>query len=264
MATIAEQLTELVNQKNALADNLVTKGIEASQSETFNTLVPKVLDIQAGGNSDNKFTQLVDKSIVTVTAEDLTGATKIGDYAFFNCDSLTTITIPNSVTSIGRNAFANQYQNYSSLTTITIPNSVTSIESNAFNNCDSLTTIIIPNSVTEIGAYAFNNCSSLNSVILSNAITELNNGVFYKCRSLTTITIPNSVTSIRNQVFYSCKTLTSMRIEATTPPTLQNTGAISSATTQIQVPMASVDAYKTATNWSNFADIIVGYEEETT
>ena len=168
MATISQQLTELVNQKNALADNLVTKGVEASQSETFNTLVPKVLDIQADGNSDNKFTQLVDKSIVTVTAEDLTGATKIGDYAFFNCDSLTTIIIP------------------------------------------------------------------------------------------------NSVTSIRNQVFYSCVTLTSMRIEATTPPTLQNTDAISRATTQIQVPMASVDAYKTATNWSNFADIIVGYEEETT
>ena len=55
-----------------------------------------------------------------------------------------------------------------------------------------------------------------------------------------------------------------MRVEATTPPTLGSADAIPTATTQIQVPMASVEAYKTATNWSNFADIIVGYEEETT
>ena len=281
MATIAQQLTELVNQKNALAANLTTKGVTASSSETLNTLVPKVLDIQTGGTS--KLPQVIDKSVTTITADDLAGATEIGFYTFYMCGSLTTVEIPDSVMSIGLLAF----YNCSNLTSITIPNGVTSIGNSAFSVCSKLTSITLPSTLTSIGVSAFENCSNLTSITIPNGVTLINNyifrscsslasitipegvtsigsGAFSDCSSLTSITIPNGVTSIGISAFLRCSSLTTMRVEATTPPTLRNTNAISTATTQIQVPMASVDAYKTATNWSNFADIIVGYEEETT
>ena len=81
--------------------------------------------------------------------------TSIGDYAFYDCCSLTSITIPNSVTSIGMYAF----KNCSSLTSITIPSSVTSIEESAFNNCSGLTSVTIPNSVISIGGSVFSGCN---------------------------------------------------------------------------------------------------------
>ena len=86
--------------------------------------------------------------------------TKIGADAFYGCDSLTSITIPNSVTEIGNNAF----RDCSSLTHITIPNSVTEIRDDAFSDCSSLTHITIPKSVTKIGAQAFYDCDSLKTV----------------------------------------------------------------------------------------------------
>ena len=87
--------------------------------------------------------------------------TSIGNYAFYNCYSLTSVTIPESVTSIGSYAFYNCY----SLTSVTIPESVTSIGSNAFYYCTSLTSVTIPESVTSIDSYAFYICSSLAQLI---------------------------------------------------------------------------------------------------
>ena len=86
-----------------------------------------------------------------------TAVTSIGDYAFYNCDSLTEIVIPEGVTSIGDAAF----DDCTSLTEIVIPESVTSIGSGAFSSCDSLTEIVIPNSITSIGGSAFYSCDSL-------------------------------------------------------------------------------------------------------
>ena len=258
MATIAQQLTELVNQKNALATNLSTKGVTASSSETLNTLVPKVLDIQTGGT--NKLPQVVDKSVTTITADDLAGATEIGQSAFSYCSGLTSITIPEGVTKIGQSAFSY----CGNLTSVTIPESVTSIGKSAFSYCSGLTSITIPEGVTSIDSNTIRNCSSLTSVTIPEGVTSIGQFAFANCSSLPSITLPSTVTSISGFAFSSCSSLTTMRVEATTPPTLQQKSAISTATTQIQVPMASVEAYKTATNWSNFADIIVGYEEETT
>ena len=252
MATIAQQLTELVNQKNALAANLTTKGVTASSSETLNTLVPKVLDIQTGGTS--KLLQVIDRSVTTITADDLAGATSIGIYAFAYCTNLTEITIPEG-TVIGKYAF----YNCSSLTSITIPEGTAEIDKYTFFGCRNLSSITIPEGVTSIGNNAFYTCDGLTSVSLPSTLTSIGEYAFFYCSSLTSITIPEGVTSIGQSAFNSCIGLTTMRVEAITPPTLWNTGAISTATTQIQVPMASVEAYKTATNWSYFADIIVGY-----
>ncbi len=133
---------------------------------------------------------------------------KIGDEAFYNCSRLTSVEIPNSVTSIGASAFCY----CSSLTSVEIPNSVTSIGASAFYGCSSLTSVEIPNSVTSIGDYAFYSCSSLTSVEFPNSVTSIGASAFQFCSSLTSVEIPNSVTSIGASAFYGCSSLTSMTI----------------------------------------------------
>ena len=91
--------------------------------------------------------------------------------AFINCSSLTSVTIPNSVTTIGGVTF----RDCSGLTSVTIPNSVTFIGMTAFENCSGLTSITIPNSVTSIGSSAFENCSGLTSITIPNSVTSIGN-----------------------------------------------------------------------------------------
>ena len=126
--------------------------------------------------------------------------TTIGEDAFYNCEDLTDIHISDSVTSIGNSAFSNcKY-----LTAIHIPDSVTSIGEDAFYNCKSLTSIHIPDSVTSIGDGAFYNCEDLTAIHISNSVTSIGNKAFYDCENLTAIHIPDSVTSIGEDAFWLC------------------------------------------------------------
>ncbi|MDY5921833.1 MAG: leucine-rich repeat domain-containing protein [Candidatus Onthomorpha sp.] len=134
--------------------------------------------------------------------------TSIGDRAFYECSSLTSVTIPNSVTSIGNYAF----KNCSGLTSVTTGNSVTSIGEGAFFECSGLTSITIPNSVTSIGNYAFYECSSLTSVTIGNSVASIGNDAFAYCSGLISVTIPNSVTSIGDYAFAYCRGLTSVTL----------------------------------------------------
>ena len=136
------------------------------------------------------------------------GAKVIGKNAFFKCISLTSINIPDSVTSIGDCAF----NACESLTNINIPNSVTSIGAGAFNACESLTNINIPNSVTSIGAGAFRGCISLANINIPDGVTSIGDWAFNACESLTSIIIPDSVTSIGAGAFDSCDSLKSINI----------------------------------------------------
>ena len=129
--------------------------------------------------------------------------TSIGDGAFFNCISLTSVTIPDSVTSIGECAFCQ----CSSLTSVTIPDSVTEIGIYAFDGCSSLTSITIPDSVISIGAHAFWNCISLTCVTIPDSVTSIGATAFWNCSSLTSVTIPNSVTSIEYGAVAGCSSL---------------------------------------------------------
>ena len=114
--------------------------------------------------------------------------TTIGQSAFYYCNALTNITIPNSVTSIGSYAF----YNCSSLISITIPDGVTSIGSYAFYSCGSLISITIPDGVTSIGMYTFYNCSSLSSITIPNSVTKIDSYAFAGCNSLTSVTFENT------------------------------------------------------------------------
>ena len=133
--------------------------------------------------------------------------TRIGNWTFYDC-GLISITIPNSVTSIGENAFAF----CSCLTSVTIPNSVTSIGKKAFYGCFGLTSVTIPNSITSIGDYAFAHCSGLTSIVIPNSVTSIGDNAFYSCSGLTSVTIGNSVTSIEAGAFSECSSLTSVTI----------------------------------------------------
>jgi hypothetical protein len=148
-----------------------------------------------------------------------------------DCSGLTSVTIPNSDSSIGMGAFLD----CSSLTSVAIPNSVTSIEEKTFYGCSSLTSITIPNSVTTIGADAFMNCTGLTSV-----------------------TIPNSVTSIELHAFAYCSGLEDFycwanNVPSTNSDTFESTPC-NSAT--LHVLASSADAYKNTYPWSQFGTII--------
>ena len=132
----------------------------------------------------------------------------ICDDAFWDCESLQQITIPDSVTNIGYGAFACCY----SLQQITIPNSVTNIGNSAFAWCESLQQITIPDSVTNIGKGAFYECQSLQQITIPDSITRIGDSAFWRCESLQQIIIPESVTNIGNEAFYHCKSLQQITI----------------------------------------------------
>lgn len=183
-----------------------------------------------GGSTDNKkFAQLVDGTISEVTAEDLKDVASIRERAFYNCNVLTSVTIGNSVTSIG---------------------------SYAFSYCSGLTSVTIPDSVISIGRYAFSYCSGLTSITIGNGVTSIDYQAFYGCSILTSVIIGNSVTSIGNSAFEYCIKLKSVTMLSTTPPTISASTFPSSFSGTIIVPAGTGDAYKSATNWSKYADKI--------
>ena len=162
--------------------------------------------------------------LISVTIPD--SVTSIGYGAFCGCYDLISVTIPDSVTSIGKSAFWGCYD----LTSVTIPNSVTSIGKSAFWDCSGLTSVTIPNSVTSIGDEAFAGCRGITHPIIVNDmfvflpkgyeghysipenISKIIGGAFSGCRGLTSVTIPNSVTSIGHYAFSGCSGLTSVTI----------------------------------------------------
>ena len=181
----------------------------------------------------------------------------IGEYAFNSCYSLASITIPGSVRIIEDFAFNNCY----SLASITISGSVINIAGYAFGYCYSLASITIANSVINILYYAFNHCYSLASITIPNGVARIGESAFGYCYSLASITIPNSVTRIEESAFTNCYGVSFYDFSNyTSIPTLANPAVFGGlpADCQIRVPASLVEEWKAATNWSTYANYIVG------
>ena len=150
-------------------------------------------------------------SLTSITISN--SVTSIGSCAFGECRSLTSINVAsdNNYYSSNNGILFNKkktelirFPSRKSQTSYTIPNSVTSIGSEAFEGCTGLTSITIPNSVTSIGYWTFSCCSSLTSITIPDGVTSIGDMDFGGCSGLTSITIPNSVTSIGDSAFYGC------------------------------------------------------------
>ena len=151
------------------------------------------------------------KAMVNLDLSHIENLTGLPDIAFYSCRSLKSVTIGNSVTSIGTQAF----ERCTGLTSVTIPDSVTSIGSYAFYGCNSLTSVTIGDKVTSIGQSTFYECTGLKSVTIGNSVTSIGYGAFGWCSSLTSVTIPNSVTTIGNRAFGWCSSLTIVNYKGT-------------------------------------------------
>ena len=183
--------------------------------------------------------------------------TEIGDEAFYGCSSLRSIQLPGTVSSIGYRAF----YKCESLTDIHIPDKITEIANGAFSGCKSLTSIKIPDKVTRIGIYAFSGCSSLTSVTIGKGVTRIEVAAFEACTNLTDIDLPGQITALHDNAFYGCSKLSSVYCRATNPPQLGFGVFSETSNLKIYVPAASVEAYKAAEGWSEYASQIVGYKK---
>ena len=191
--TIPASVTEIGSNAFAGCTNLTSVNYEGDWSNlTIQSGNPAVQDAANAPLFDFEFTP--DNTAVIVTNYKYNGAAA-------------DVTIPSRykgkpVTTIGHAAFFN-----SAVTSVTIPDSVTSISDDAFVNCPQLTNISIPNSVTYIGFFAFGSCTSLKSITLPSSLSSISGALFSGCSQLTTIHIPVSVTSIGNNAFADCPSL---------------------------------------------------------
>ena len=169
------------------------------------------------------------------------GVTEIGEDAFWGCSGLTSITLPSGVTKIGNSAFSD----CSGLTSITLPSGVTEISESAFYNCSGLTSITLPSSVTKIGETAFSYCSGLTSITLPSALTEIGNWAFNECSGLTSITLPSGVTEIGEFAFHRCSGLTSIYVYTEKLPKMGRSvfGDCDAKKCTVYVPKGTYDDY---------------------
>lgn len=147
------------------------------------------------------------------------------------------------------------FQHCSGLTAVSISNNITNING-AFFNCRKLLRIDIPSGVTTIGYNTFSGCYTLRDVSMPSELTTIDDSAFRYCSGLTSINIPSVVTSIGSYAFANCNSLASVTVNATTPPTLGRQAFYASNNCPIYVPAGSVNAYKTASNWSSLSSRI--------
>lgn len=173
---------------NRYADNFYINGVP----------VEGALEIPDGITSIGDFTFYGCSNITSVSIP--YSVKSIGRYAFYLCESITDVTIPESVTKIGNYAF----RDCRNLTNITIPESVTNLGSCAFYNCDKIESITIPGSIKTIASNAFSDCDNLINVTIQDGVTGIGSNAFAYCDSLKTLTIPESLTKVGEDAFYCC------------------------------------------------------------
>ena len=232
---------------SSLSSIVIPESISAIESETFKN-----------------------SGLISVTIPE--SVTSIGNQAFRGCKNLESIVIPDSITSIGNSAFSECV----SLKAAVIPETVTSFGSEVFQSCSNLSSVSLPNNdiclnktfqdcenLKEIVIpplvelyYSFDNCTGLQNVTLLEGREKIGDVSFRGCTGIKTITIPKDVISIGALAFWGCTSLISVKCESINPPTGGSQMFPSSGEYIIYVPAESVDLYKSATKWSDYADRI--------
>ena len=184
---------------------------------------------------------------------------KLGDYAFYGCSGLTSLTIPSSVTSIGNEAF----HGCCGLTSLVIPSGVTSIGDEAFYGCSGLINLTIPSSVTRIGWSAFEGCSGLTSLVIPSSVTWISGEAFSGCSGLTSLVIPSSVTSIGRSAFSGCSSLTSLTIPSSVTSIGENAFHDCSGLTSLVIPSSVTSIGESAFSGCSGLTSIYVYPEKT-
>ena len=207
---------------------------------------------------------IVAERYISGSVEIKQGTKIIADSAFAYCESLTSITIPSSVTRIGEYAFYdtayyNDESNWDNgilyignhliraksdiSGSVEIRRGTKTIANGAFAKCKSLTSTIIPDSITSIGDSVFRDCRSLTSITIPNSVTSIGNSAFTWCDSLTSIDIPDSVTSIGYDAFFCCKSLKSVTISNSVTKIDEYTFSNCESLTSVTIP-DSVESIK--------------------
>ena len=197
------------------------------------------------------------------------GITKVGNFNFYNCRNIKTVSFPSTLTAIERGAF----QHCSSLEHIWIPKSVTSISPSSFTGCYSAKLIYVE---TDNAVYdSRNNCNAIiktadnelvsgcSVTVIPNTVTSIGGAAFAHCSTLTKITIPGSVTQIKGSAF-RLSALKELNVEATEPPVCDplSFNGVEVAKCKLYVPIGSIEKYKTADIWKDFI-ILAGVDDIT-
>ena len=228
---------QLDSDLTSVANAIRTKGGTAASLAFPSGFVTAIDAIPTGGGGDSKEDAIIEKTISGAYTNNR--VTSIGSYAFRDCSSLKEVSFPN----------------------------VTSIMNYAFYSCSRLAEVNFQNA-TSIGNSAFYSCTSLATASFPN-VTTIGGSAFYSCTSLATASFPN-VTSIMNYAFFYCRMLSALYLLGSSVASLANTNAFYSTPMSnsaylghfgsIYVPASLVDTYKTANNWSYYADRITAYE----
>lgn len=213
---------------------------------TFSSTTNETLDEGTVGIADECFMGKGYLNSVTMP----NSLTHIGMDAFNGCFRMTSADIPTSVTTIGARAF----QGCGFLTSANISN-VTSIEEYAFAYCNGITSVTLSTALTTIGKGAFEGCSGLTSLTLPEGVTTIGVDGFFNCTALTELSLPSSLTAIARWGFGSCTALAKITVKATTPPTIEDYTFLNVTTSiPVYVPVGTEAAYQAAEYWSEFTN----------
>ena len=283
--TIGNSVTEIGWYAFQNCSNLTSVVFNAKNCESCECPFPYIKTLTIGEEVET-IPSFAFEGCTGLTSIEIPNSVKtIGDLAFNFCTGLTSIEIPNSVETIGDYAF----QWCTDLSSVTIGNSVTSIGDGVFSACDNLEKMtveagnpvydsrnncnaiietatntlvagcqntIIPNSVTTIGNNGFNECSGLTSIEIPNSVETIGSEAFEDCTGLTSIEIPNSVSSIGDGAFDGCSSLISVTVNIETPLSIDSNTFTNRANATLYVPAGSGSAYKVASYWKEFKEII--------
>jgi hypothetical protein len=233
MATMEENLIALNEAKANIKSAIESKGQDLT-NVPFTQYADKINAISGGGNDDT-LKGLIDGTLTELTIP--SGVKTIGRNAFYNRSNLKKVTLSSTVEKIEQSAFQS-----TGLTSVVLNENLKQIDYGAFWYCSKLLTITFPDSVTTLGDYICSNCSALTSAIIGKGISIITANLFSSCKNLLKVVFSSELTAV---------------------PTLKNTSAFANthADLKIYVPDALYDTWVGSTNWTTYASKIVKLSE---